>query len=145
MIKYERPTEGDADELAELWLELGREKGTVTNPNVEWWKERFNLLLGSDNYLVYKATDKGKAVGFVDGFVMKEPATGKIHGIGQYLYVKPEYRDTRVAGNIYKRLFKQAKEMGATVFDIFQHCEDDRWTDKHFEPVYTVVRREHVA
>ena len=64
MIKYERPTEDDVDELAELWLSFVGEQHGSYNPNVDWWKERFSLLIGSDDYVVVQAKDEDKTIVF---------------------------------------------------------------------------------
>ena len=93
-------------------------------------------------YTMFVAEEGGKLAGFGDFFIWPEPATGKVHMIGQHLYVKPEFRNTAIPGKLYASGIKAAKKKGATVFELF--CfekEQQMWNKKGYRPIRTLMRR----
>jgi GNAT superfamily N-acetyltransferase len=83
----------------------------------------------------------GKIVGFIDGIIYPEPATGKVHGVGQCFYVMPEYRKTNVGVRLYRAILKIAKEYKVSIIE-FTTFNKDFWLKKGYTEIKTTIVRE---
>jgi len=125
-----------------LWLEMVSESGNNLNPNVEWWRSHALELINNPVYRLFVAEEKGEIVGFLDYFLFPEPATSKIHCIGQQFFVKSPYRDKDVSGKLYKTVIKDAQKNGAEVFELFCFEDDLHFWKKHgYELKRCLVRK----
>jgi len=132
----------DIDAVALLWLKMVKELAPTFTPNLEWWKEMAVKLFDTEIYVSFVAEVDGEIVGFVDGFIFNEPSTGKIHGVGQHLYITPEYRNDIRTSLLLKYIMQAGKEAGATVFELFSFKEQEPlWIKKGFLPKRTLLRR----
>jgi len=113
------------------------------NPRLDWWMNYTNSLLRSGDYrvIVYRYNDR--IIGFVDGFLLKEPSSGELHGVVQYLYVLSEFRIHSVAGKeLYKAIIRYFIECHTDTIDFMCPCEDVlKWERRNSKPVYIVMRR----
>lgn len=135
--------ETDVEEISNLWLKMVDELSPESCPNVNWWKGHLSGFLKAGNYFVFVAQEKERIIGFIDFFLFPEPATSKIHCVGQHLYVLPEYRRTSVAGNLWKTAIKFANKNGAEVFELCCFGKEEAfWRHHGFIPKRMFVRRE---
>lgn len=108
----------EIDLVAVLWLKMVKELDSTLNPNVEWWKAHVYEFLKYDYFMLVAEIDK-KIVGFIDFIMFAEPTTSKFHCIGQHFYVLSEYRNSSVAGRLYKAVVKLSKKFGAQHWELF--------------------------
>ncbi len=111
-------------------------------PNVDWWRIHATSYIKLGNYFIFVGELGGKFIGFADFFLFPEPATGKIHCVGQHFYVLPEYRNTNLAGKLYKKFFMVAKQCKAVNLEIFCFEKEKPFWEKHnFELKRIMMRR----
>jgi GNAT superfamily N-acetyltransferase len=137
-----RATLEDVSKISGLWLLMVKESMPEATPNVEWWKDRIKRLMFLEEYFIFVSEDKGKIVGFLDCIVGPEPATSKIHAVGQYFYVLPEYRNKNLGGKIWKEMLKNLKQFGVQVLETI--CTNDReefWKKRKFNFKYSFMQR----
>lgn len=137
-----RGTDKDIKQASVLWLDMVKELAPDYTPNVEWWQEMAHKLIELDTYYIIIAKNGERIIGFIDFFLYPEPATGKIHAVGQHFYVKPEYRKGIVSSGLWKQALRLAKEKDAENIELF--CfenEQPMWVKKKFKPVRVLVRR----
>lgn len=123
-MKIRQATSKDILQVSLLWLKMVRELTPYNTPNIEWWKSREHYLMCMENYMMYVAEDDGKLIGFIDQMVCPEPSNSKIIGIGQTFYVLPEYRNSNVAGRLWKKFIRHFKEKGAQEIEVI--CADEQ-------------------
>jgi len=126
-----------------MWKQMVLEKRPDWNPRPDWWMEiSYNLFI-SGLYTQLIAYDDTTPVGFMDFFVMPEPSTGEIHGVGQHLYVIPEARGKFVAGRLIREAKKIAGKKGVTVVDLFTFSDEvDQWAKCGYRPARVLMRSE---
>jgi len=132
----------DIKQVGRLWLQMIAELSPSLTPNVEWWKEMANNLFDAGAYYLVVAEEDGVLKGFIDGMLFPEPSTGKIHGVGQHMYVRPNYRNTFIAARLYKKLVRALQDNGATILELF--CFDNEkplWEKKGYKPLRQLMRR----
>ena len=84
----------------------------------------------------------GKIVGFIDGLAFPEPSTGMMHGVGQHMYISPEYRNTSVALKIYRRIMQVARHFKVKNWEFFCAADNtELWTKKGYIPQRIMMRR----
>lgn len=135
--------EGDLVKASRLWLEMVNEMRPEFTPNVEWWRRIARDAMRRGDYALLVADDGGKIVGFLDWFLFPEPSTGKIHMVGQHLFLKPELRGTGVGRELYEKTMEIGVELGVKTFELF--CFDDEkmyWEKRGFTPLRTLMRKE---
>lgn len=143
MIQIRQANEGDITKAGRLWLEMVREMRPDFTPNVEWWRKIARESMRQGSYALLVADDGGKIVGFLDWFLFPEPSTGKIHMVGQHLFLLPEYRNSGVGRDLYERALDHGKSKGITTFELF--CFDNEkphWEKRGFSPLRTLMRKE---
>jgi ribosomal protein S18 acetylase RimI-like enzyme len=142
-MKIRPANEKDILQVSLLWLKMVRELTPHTKPNVEWWKSRQGYLMCMENYAMHVAEDEdGKLVGFIDHMVCPEPSNSKILGIGQTLYVLPQYRNSYIAGRLWKMMLKHFKEKKVQEIEII--CADEQkpfWKKRGFRFKYNYMNR----
>jgi len=112
-------TESDLNKIGRLWLEMVRELTPNYTPMLDWWKAiTINLMRNNKEYYVFVADDNGKIVGFLDFLLLAEASTGKVQALGRHYYVKPEYRKTKIASEIYHESCEEAIKRGAKAFTL---------------------------
>lgn len=142
-IKIRIALEPDVIKASRLWLEMIAEMCPQFTPNVEWWRRIALNSMRIGTYFMLVADDGGKIVGFLDWFTFPEPSTGKIHAIGQHLYLKPEYREKGIGRELYEKALKTVIEGGIHTIDMF--CFDREkplWEKKGFKPLRSLLRKE---
>lgn len=133
----------DLDMLADLWLKMTKEFEPQNAPNIIWWKEQHYFLMNLDTYFQFVAEQDGQLIGMVDFMLLQEPSDGKIHAIGQQLYVLPEYRKTSIAGRLWKTASKAAKKT-AQVWDTTAYSETKSFWEKRGFKFYCYTLRKEV-
>ena len=135
--------QSDILKVSRLWVELVKELGPELTPNVEWWREHAEIYMRSGVYFVFVAEEGGRPVGFIDYFLFKEPATSKVHAVGQHFYVLPEYRKSKVSGQLWRKAMTHGKKNGAQIYELY--CFEKElpfWKRHSFLPKRNLVRRE---
>lgn len=109
-----RAFEYDVHKLARLWLAMVNELNPDFDPNLQWWRrDTLNMMRHDKDYMCLLAEEGGKVVGFSDGYIMLEPAQGKILFFSRHSYVQPELRHGDVIKKIYRELTAEARARGA--------------------------------
>jgi GNAT superfamily N-acetyltransferase len=143
-IVVRRGTTGDVHKAGRLWLAMVAELAPEFTPNVGWWRSMAASHLKSGHYAMFVAEDLGsRMVGFIDLFLYPEPATGKVHAVGQHFYLVPAARRTRAAWALYNAAERFAREKKAEVMELF--CFDNEkamWARKGYSPLRTLMRKE---
>lgn len=134
-------TREDIEQISRLWLQMIDEANLGNTPNVEWWKNMFNNLIGmKDLYFILVAEFQGKIVGFIDAMFYPEPQDGKIHGMAQGFFILPEYRGTKAGPELYRHIYKIGHRMKVQVATFF--CSDpDYWIKKGYVEQKALLRR----
>lgn len=133
----------DIEQVSRLWLQMVAELSPSSTPNIDWWKEIAGNLFDTKVYYLVVAEEDGFLKGFIDGILYPEPATGKLHGVGQHMYVRPGYRRSITAPRMYRKLIKALRENGATVLELFCFNEEKTlWEKKGYKPLRQLMRRE---
>lgn len=141
-MKIRRGTISDLHKIANLWLKLVNELAPELTPNAIWWKKLAGEHIKTNNYMIFVAELGGRIIGFIDYFLFPEPATSKLHCVGQHLYILPEYRKQNVAGNLWKTAIKTSKLQGAQVHELF--CFEKEvafWNKRKFHVKRLLLRR----
>jgi len=137
---------GDIDDLeavSGLWLEMVHELAPDYEPRVDWWRGMAEGLFGTGVYRLYVAESlAGRIVGFIDGILYPEPATGLLHAVGQHFYVLPGYRRTSIAGRLYKAAMKAARSEDVDNIEMFCFNRAQTfWSKRGFSSVRSLMRR----
>jgi GNAT superfamily N-acetyltransferase len=127
-----------------LWLSMTNEFEPENTPNIDWWTERMKMLLDTGAYYLFIAKEDGQTIGYIDFMIINEPSDGKIHAIGQQLFVALPYRNTSAAGRLWKAAYKKAKELGAAVMDATAYRETRHFWEKRGFQFYCYSLRKEV-
>lgn len=135
-----RATINDVDAVSHLWEAFIRESTTDSNPNRETWLKQTKAMMGNPDFYIYVAQENGEIVGFQTGSLWRDPSIDQICVIGGCFYVKPEYRNTSVAGRLHRNSVVKAREHKAT---LFRREVDDSvlpmWKKKGYRPIRSIV------
>jgi GNAT superfamily N-acetyltransferase len=135
----------DIPEIADLWLAMVLEEYPDNQPSKETWMRWCENLMNAEMSYISIAVVDNKIVGFVEVLKYLEPSDNKFHGVGQHLYVKPEYRKTLIAYYIWRKVYKKFREIGIDVCELFCSCEKTGfWEKKGFAPKRVLMRRQYV-
>lgn len=138
-----KATEKDLREVSRLWEMMVLEKKPEWSPNKQWWRDIARKLLKAGFYTIYVSIIDGIMVGFGDYFMWNEPATGKLHSVGQHIYVKPSHRKTWCAAGLLKRWKTDARQKGAEIIEMFAFpSEVEMWGRLGFNKVRVLMRME---
>lgn len=144
MIKVEFATTGDLLELANLWYRFAKEAEPTDAPNKELWIKGIKNFIENETtpYRMVVGREDGVIVAFADAFIIHQPSTDKIHGIGQHFYTHPLYRKTLVSSIMLKKLIDWGKGHKVEIIELFTDTLDDSFWLKHkFKPQTLMVRR----
>jgi GNAT superfamily N-acetyltransferase len=134
-------TAGDLEEISGLWLSMVLELAPTYEPRRDWWLKMSENLMNSGIYHIHIAREN-HIIGFMDYFIFPEPSTGKIHAVGQHLYLRPVYRGGDTASKLYRFCIRDARKLDATVFEFCCFQNDiQKWEKKRYEPTRTMMRR----
>lgn len=132
----------DIEAVSKLWAQMVVELAPDYSPRIDWWCEMAYRLFSTGVYCQFVAEEDGIIIGFIDGLVYPEPATGRMHGVGQHLYVIPAMRNTSVASRLYRRAMKEASKKSIDIVEFFCFdSEQQMWAKKGYRPVRTLMRR----
>lgn len=135
--------EADIVKASRLWLEMVNEMRPDFTPNIGWWRKIATDAMRQGSYFMIVADDGGKVVGFLDWFLFPEPSTGKVHAVGQHLFLKPELRGTGIGRCLYESAIEKVKETGILTVELF--CfenEKPMWEKRGFVPLRTLLRKQ---
>ena len=137
-------TQEDITQISKLWLQMVNELRPGLKPNVSWWQTMCRNFMDATNlYTVIVALDKSTIIGFVDGFIFPEPATGKAHGVAQHFFILPEYRKTNIAQRLYLQILKLAKQKKASCVEFFCFSDNKEfWLKKNYKEMRIMMRKE---
>ncbi len=136
-------TKEDVPEVAQLWVQMVEELAPEFSPRVDWWEEMACNLLDGGIYEIVLYLMEDKIAGFMDYFIFPEPSTGKIHGVGQHLFILPEHRKSHVIRKLYKTAIKGAISRGAESLEFMCFMADlKKWEKKGYSPARVMMRRE---
>ena len=137
-------TEADIVKASRLWLEMLAEMAPqFDTPNVKWWREIAAVNMRQGQYHMLVADEGGKIVGFLDWFLFPEPSTGKVHVVGQHLFLESDYRGKGTGRELYETAIAWVKEHEIKSIDMF--CFDKElpmWQKRGFVPLRTLLRKE---
>lgn len=143
MIRVRLAEPEDIQKVSDLWLKMVNEIYPDNTPRPDWWIEICKALMATARYCIVVAENNdGKIIGFIDGFTFPEPSTGMIHGVGQHMYIEPDYRNTMVAMKIYRKIMKVAKLLKVQMWEFY--CTPDNstfWKKKGFNIQRIMMRR----
>lgn len=133
----------DIQQVSDLWLKMVNEIYPENTPRQDWWIEICKALMTTERYFIVIAEVDGRIVGFIDGFAFPEPSTGKIHGVGQHMYVSPEYRSTSAARKLYKKGIQIARRLFNVQVREFYCTPENRpfWEKKGYVSHRLMMRR----
>lgn len=135
----------DVEEASKLWLQMVAEMGPQYTPNVDWWKEIARGLFKQGTYIMLVAEEAGRLVGFVDSIIFPEPATGKMHGTCQHIYILPEYRNAAASIMLYRRIVRGLVGSGVKTIDLCcLHGDIPKWQKRGWQPARSLMRRNYV-
>lgn len=144
MIEVGFATTDDLPELSDLWYKFAKEAAPEDNPNKGLWMSTIESYLKNDStpYKMVVGRDDGTIISFADVFIMHQPSTDKIHGIGQHFYTHPAYRKSMVSSMVLKKLMDWGKAQGVEIIELFTDTiEDSFWLRHKFKPQTLMVRR----
>lgn len=119
--------------IADLWILMCKELNPQAKPDKQAWIQIIHGLYKTGKYHIVVAEADGQLVGFVDGFVYLEPASGELTGISQHIYILPKYRMSIVALRLYERIVHLVNGDGATTIQITSDLSTVRmWKRKGF-------------
>jgi len=128
---------------AELWMEMVKESRPDWEPNPHWWIDIAQKNMISGSYTQLFAVDGDDVCGFGDLFLFPEPSTGKLHCVGQHIYVRVPYRGSSAARSLVREWYKIAKDSGASYMELFAFDDEkERWNKKGFLPARVLMRKE---
>ena len=145
-MKIRLAIKDDAPKVSALWEMMVNEMRPEWTPNRQWWEKMFIALLDTPlvQYTVVVAEEAGgNLVGFIDGLILPEPSTGKIHGVGQNFYIMPEYSNSTIAGRLYANIISVALKGGVQILEFF--CFPDGikfWNKRGYGLTRCMMRRE---
>lgn len=142
--RIRRASADDIDAVSKLWLSMVNEFEPQNIPNRGWWIDRQAGLYNSGIYYQFIAEEEIGIIGMVDFLIIPEPSDGKIHAIGQQLYVLPGFRKTSIAGRLWKAAYKQAREL-AQVMDTTAYAETKPFWEKRGFKFYCYSLRKEVG
>ena len=123
-------TTEDVKEISALWEKMVLSMRPEWEPRRDIWEAMCVAMLDSGYYSILVAEKDNKIVGFVDGLVTPEPASGKIHGVGQHFFIVPEYRGM-LGGELYREIVSLALKKGAEVLEFFCFPEELTFWQRH--------------
>jgi GNAT superfamily N-acetyltransferase len=134
---------GDEPELAVLWEALCRELGVEPGDTESWISMTEGLIPNSEGYVCLLLEDEVlNIMGFVDGFMMYEPATAALALSGRHMYVVPQLRNTGISRRLLLSFIKEAKARGAKRMMMTPRAEDTgRFSKVGFNPAYVIMER----
>jgi GNAT superfamily N-acetyltransferase len=136
-------TEGDILKVSRLWVKMVTEMKPEWTPKVEWWRKIALNNLHGGRYFLSVADNGGKLSGFLDWFLYDEPSTGKLHAVGQHLFLDEEYRNIGIGNSLFHHAVEQAKKKKAEVIELMCFDNEKRfWEKKGFAPLRTLMRME---
>lgn len=136
-------TKDDIPKIVELWEQMVNEARGQWLPNKDIWAAMAVQLMQSGMYHLLVAEEKGEMIGFIDGMMFNEPSTGKMHGVGQHFFIKPEHRKSMVGGELYREIMVIALSKGAEILEFFCFPEMIKeWVKRGFFPARILMRRE---
>lgn len=142
-MKICRGNEKSLEAVTDLWVEMVKESRPDWKPSKEVWMAMAGSMLMGDTYMQLLAIEKERIVGFLDFMLFTEPSTGKLHCVGQHLYVKPEYRGSSAGSRIYREWTRICKASKVQVMELFSFEDEiDRWDKVGFMPVRVLMRKE---
>lgn len=132
----------DILKISRLWLQMVGELAPELTPNANWWREIAANQMEVNNYKAVVAEVGGKLLGFVDYFIFPEPATGKIHCVGQHLFILPEHRGSDIAGKLWRCVLKQSRKDGAKTHELFCFVNQEGFWNHHgFKKTRILMRK----
>ena len=139
-----RPTtEADIKKLSRVWFSLCAESRHTHSPSLYAWTQNLQLnLRHNPNFYSFHIEEGGKIIGFIDVEMFFEPSNSKLYAGGRHFYVNPAYRNTPVAGKLYRAAIKEAKKRGAQAIQLICFDETkDMWLHHGYKPVHTVMEK----
>lgn len=141
MIRF--ATKEDLPEISKLWIAMVKELKSKWHPDVKNWIKITSTLLDSDMHGIVIAIEDSKIVGFLEGIIFYDPAISKNRGIGQYFYVIPKYRNTKIAESLYEEILVQALKRNTESFELFCLPEkEEYWSKRGFVKTQIIMRME---
>jgi GNAT superfamily N-acetyltransferase len=133
-----KASQNDVPSMAAMWYLMVREmmNGSDGEPIGSWWFVATMNLMRGGMYSAWVADVDGDAVGFID-YEIKINFEDK-HSWAELrtFYVKPAYRNTKVAYYLWSSFLHEVKETGAKYAEV--SCEEKMqqfWGKRGFDPV----------
>jgi hypothetical protein len=134
--------ESDLPVVADFWVQLVKSEYPDAEPNKEAWIDRITGMMKTGKYVCVIAYHVDTPVGFGDFYFNDEPATGKLHSVGQHFYILPVYRKGQAGHMIYKLWKKTAKNLGAEILELrATESNEDMWNRAGFKPKEVIMWR----
>lgn len=130
-MKTRLATTEDIVELSVLWCIMCKEEHPDAAPNIEWWKIREHILLGSGVYYSFVVTKDKAIIGFLSYYINKEPLNAEISVVGQHFYILPAYRNTGASVLLWRAARKWAQKLKALSIEITCVVSKTEFWEKH--------------
>lgn len=141
LIRADRP---EIVRAVPLWEAMTKEKWPEHTPNSAWWMTETFSLHRTGMYHLVIAKENGDYIGFIDGLISREPATGTMTSICRCLYVIPRMRHKGIALMLADELEKIAAERQVASVNILCDPGDQAmWERKGFNLQSLVMRRDN--
>jgi GNAT superfamily N-acetyltransferase len=137
-------TDADIPKVAFLWKRMNKEFEPDNISRLDWWVTQTRELLKTRTYYLFVAEEGEDFLGYVNFIVIDEPSDGKRHAIGQQLYVIPEYRNTPLAGRLWKAAYTAAKKAEAQMMDTTAYNGTRPFWEKRGFTLYCYYLRKEV-
>jgi len=146
-LKIERLKFIDIPAFVDLWEKF------ANTFSISLDKERKNLLMralifeyNNPNRLILVLKNEDKIIGLASGYLDYDIYTADLVGVGEYLYIEPEYRNDKWAYRMIYILERWGKEKGVKKIRIPCFPGDNRkmWEKKGFTKEYYVMLEKEV-
>lgn len=140
-IRVRRGVLADVPELAPLWVKLTQEDmGDKAFPDPLLWIAQTVGLMHNQDYYLFVTEDRGKIVGFMDGFVAMDPSTSQKVMTGRHIYMEKDYRNSGNTEKMHREGVKLARSVGVDVFKRKVWATDRSLNSKKASEVILQVR-----
>lgn len=143
-IKLVRADRLEIIRVVPLWEAMTKEKWPGHTPNLTWWITETLSLYRTGMYHLVICQENGNYIGFIDGLISREPATGTMTSICRCLYVIPRWRHKGIAALLTNEIEKVAKEHKVASVNILCNPDDYKnWERKGFKLQSMLMRRDN--
>lgn len=125
-VSIRRATKHDIPAMAELWAMLILSEDPASRPDKAGWADLQGQFMGLDLYYAFVVETGGRVVGFNNGLISRDLATGAPYVEGGHFFVLPEHRGGRAGALLHRMSFRVGKEHGCAFLRRKVHAGNER-------------------